>query len=1070
MKLYFYIENHALEDKWKRMNQLAKQLDRIGNDVFLYIAQCSYLNSQRINCETKIEGADLIFFFGKVSIQTKLAAKKKIAIAETLEELNWWTAQEWPDEIWTVPPLTPDGVIIKKWFCMPAFEPLENNADYFFKTSGQEDNQAGQVTIAAIVDGNKHLGKILATYENYYSNIRIQSQLILFVEQKDIKKFRNEIYARAVELRCIRNIMVQPVQEFAQWEQITLCIWGKLRSDPELLYQIYQRGLPVFSFRECKDKKILSAGVLLQDVVPEQLQRLFEILVEYPEIRKEISWNQFAKIPEKQTKYGCAAIFSRLKELNGKETPGSLLEEESEDGKLEIQVQGPFETSYSLAIVNKKLAEAFHRKPEVSASIGAMEATGVYEPKYKYLKDKEIAAYLWKKGTKITAPFVAVRNMYPPAVEQLTAVYNFEAFAWEEDRVPVRHIDDFNAVLDGVGTASEFVTQALLDSGLKIPVRTIGIGVELPAYYEKLEPYPIKSKKKIKFLHISSAFPRKGVDILLQAYCEEFTREDEVCLIIKSFPNPHNCVEEQLKALARKKPSMPEIEFINTDMEEKDLYSLYKAADCYIHVARGEGFGLPVTEAMLAKIPVIVSNNTGLKDFCNQNTALLVDYEMEKANSHLSENSRWASPNKETVKKRMRDFYQNPHSAKVQKLVENAYEFISTYYKWDAVADRWLTFINEVVHQQKKPSVAMVTTWNTKCGIAEFTRYFIEATSSKVNYMIYANKSNELVREDEEFVAGRYWDIGRVEELILPLQKSKADIIHIQFNFGLLKLENLTDIIFQCRNQKVVITFHGTNDFGKMLRPESKTQVIDGLNQAYRLIVHQEQDKKNLRGYGILEKKISVIPLGQISYPDNTKEEIRNKLELKSKHIIGSYGFLFPHKGFDKVITAVRDLKERYPDLIYLMVCAHYDSETSKRYLEQCKKMIHSLGLSEHVYLVHDFLKPEESMKLLQACDLLLLPYDKTNESASGAVRFCIAAKRPVITTEQDIFSEYKDCTYQIKENTPAKIAKAVHTLMDEKLQKDYIKKIIKKAEQMSWNRIGRTYINLYSGEDDDTN
>ena len=69
----------------------------------------------------------------------------------------------------------------------------------------------------------------------------------------------------------------------------------------------------------------------------------------------------------------------------------------------------------------------------------------------------------------------------------------------------------------------------------------------------------------------------------------------------------------------------------------------------------------------------------------------------------------------------------------------------------------------------------MVTTWNTKCGIAEFTRYFIEATNSKVNYLIYPNKSNELIREDEEFVEGRYWDVGQVKRLLDPLQESEAD-------------------------------------------------------------------------------------------------------------------------------------------------------------------------------------------------------------------------------------------------------------------------------------------------------
>lgn len=1064
MKIYFYIENHMLETKWKLLNLLAEHLDKMGNTVLLYVADCSLFNEQRIYCETKIENADLVFFFGKTSFPKMPKVQKKVMILEEWEELIWADTTDWIDEIWIT---TDDLKTIeskKTILYLPFYKNESTNFDYFLKKAKGRQREE-KIVIIALLDNFRYLGKLLSSFENYYCNIRVASEFIIFTDQKDIKKFRSEVYSKAIEMKSIRNIHIQSLEELDQCDSISICFWGKIISDPEKLFHIYQRGIPVISIRDSKDKKYLSSGVLLEEIIPEQLQRIFEILIEYPEIKKEICWNQYAKIPKENTKNIWLTVFSHIKETSSKNQILESIEEKEEDETIEIQVQGPFETSYSLAIINKKLAEALHRKTKVSASIGAMEATGEYEPRYKFLKENETAFYLWKKGLKINNPLVAIRNMYPPSIESLTASYNFEMFGWEEDRVPKTHIEDFNVALDGVGTLSEFVTKALVDSGLKIPVCTIGCGVELPNYFQELSAYPIRSKKKIKFLHISSAFPRKGVDLLLQAYCEEFTRKDDVCLILKTFPNPHNKVEDQIHTLSMKYPSMPEIELINKDLEQRELYSLYKAVDCYIHTARGEGFGLPVAEAMLAKVPVIVSNNTGLADFCKEDTALLVDFVMEKGKSHLSENSNWARPNKDTIKKRMREFVNKPNDEKIKKLVKNAYQLISSYYNWDAVADRWISFVQEIIESQKKPTVAMVTTWNTKCGIAEFTRYFIEATNSKVNYLIYPNKSNELIREDEEFVEGRYWDVGQVKRLLDPLQESEADAIHIQFNFGLLKLENLVEIILQCKNKKVMISFHGTNDLTKVITSENKKQVIDGLNEAYQLVVHQQQDRKNLMRYGILEEKISVIPLGQISYPQNSKEEIRKRLEIKSSLILGSYGFLFPHKGFEKVIQAVSQLKEQYPDILYFMVCSLYESESSKRYLEQCKRIVRTLGLEENVLLIHDFLKPEESMKLLQACDILLLPYNKTNESASGAVRFCVAAKRPIITTQQEIFSEYSDCIYQIKENTPNKIVKAVNTLMNEKTQKEYLEKVSKKAGELNWNRIGKKYIDLYSGK-----
>ena len=46
--------------------------------------------------------------------------------------------------------------------------------------------------------------------------------------------------------------------------------------------------------------------------------------------------------------------------------------------------------------------------------------------------------------------------------------------------------------------------------------------------------------KSFRFLHISSCFPRKGIQVLLEAYGEAFTINDDVSLIIKTFRNPHN--------------------------------------------------------------------------------------------------------------------------------------------------------------------------------------------------------------------------------------------------------------------------------------------------------------------------------------------------------------------------------------------------------------------------------------------------------------------------------------------------------------------------------------------------
>lgn len=116
---------------------------------------------------------------------------------------------------------------------------------------------------------------------------------------------------------------------------------------------------------------------------------------------------------------------------------------------------------------------------------------------------------------------------------------------------------------------------------------------------------------------------------------------------------------------------------------------------------------------------------------------------------------------------------------------------------------------------------------------------------------------------------------------------------------------------------------------------------------------------------------------------------------------------------------------------------------------------------------VTDFLPNDESVVLLQACDILLMTYHPSTESASGAIRFCIAAKRPIITIRQDIFKEFSDCTYQIDRCTPGEISKALLDIKkDTKLIECIVDKINVQIDNTCWARVGRLTRAIYIKND----
>ena len=63
-------------------------------------------------------------------------------------------------------------------------------------------------------------------------------------------------------------------------------------------------------------------------------------------------------------------------------------------------------------------------------------------------------------------------------------------------------------------------------------------------------------------------------------------------------------------------------------MPEDALSGLYRMCDCFVSLHRSEGFGFGPAEAMAHGRPAIVTNYSGVCDFCTPTTAKLVGYQL----------------------------------------------------------------------------------------------------------------------------------------------------------------------------------------------------------------------------------------------------------------------------------------------------------------------------------------------------------------------------------------------------------------------------------------------------------
>jgi tetratricopeptide (TPR) repeat protein len=155
--------------------------------------------------------------------------------------------------------------------------------------------------------------------------------------------------------------------------------------------------------------------------------------------------------------------------------------------------------------------------------------------------------------------------------------------------------------------------------------------------------------------------------------------------------------------------------------------------------------------------------------------------------------------------------------------------------------------------------------------------------------------------------------------------------------------------------------------------------------------------------------------------------------------VIGSFGFLLPGKGLTELIHGFALILRTYPDAYLLMLNADYPTPESLEQRERCLALVRLLELEGRLTLINEFLDIEETLFLLSACDAIVFPYQRSEESASGAVRLGLAAGRPVLTTPLPIFSDLSDIVYQLPGTEAAEIANGIVSLLDDKKRKTEI-------------------------------
>ena len=725
-----------------------------------------------------------------------------------------------------------------------------------------------------------------------------------------------------------------------------------------------------------------------------------------------------------------------------------------------LTIIGPFATEYSLARVNRALALALRAKyPNIEVRLWAdaehcdrLPAQAEYS-RYPFLKE------LYSK--ELGEPDVVIYNNFPKSqyaaygLSKISGKIKLGYLAWEETVFPKRWAEECNQHLHGLLVTSEHVRSVFRASGITIPMFVISEGLDIPN--AESEVYKIKSRQNFKFLHISSAQYRKGVDVLLKAYLAEFSNKDAVSLILKLFPNASHDKEVN-KLLANRTNDSAEVEIINDNsISDGQLKYLYESCNVVVLPSRAEGYGLPMAEAMRLKKPLITTGFSGHMDFCNNDNCFLLKYKLVDSKSHLNiPGAKVAEPDVKQLQSLLRYLYEQEDAVEVKTKINNAY-LASIQLTWQNAATECIKAIESIekLAALKTKKIAVISTWNSRCGIAEYSRnLYYPIISSFKDFKVFANYDiGDRTASDEAFVM-RNWQYGEMsfDKLIEDIDNYQPDMVQFQYNSSFYSAKLMAELAKRIKGKgiSVYITFHSVNAALK--------EVCISLKAIDTILVHSASDLNALSALGL--SNIKLIEHGFISFRDEDKQALRKEIGLTNNPIIASHGLIHDKKGILETLAAVNILKKEYPNICYLVINAlNPNNSTSSTVYKQMQQYIKLQNLENHVVLISDFLKTIEVVKLLQLADIVVLAYADVQEGASGAVRTSIGAKRPIMLSQSYIFNNL-DIGIRIPDNKPETIANTLSKLLKDKTELARLQaKVVEYNQDHNWEKASLAYL-----------
>lgn len=257
----------------------------------------------------------------------------------------------------------------------------------------------------------------------------------------------------------------------------------------------------------------------------------------------------------------------------------------------------------------------------------------------------------------------------------------------ESTKIPSQWTKILNSSFDAVVVPDQFLVEVYKNSGVKIPIFVLPIGMYLDEYF---------AMPKSDSLHVPFVFgttvscdERKNYNLLIRAFAEEFGNSNEVVLRLNSRAKSdafHNLIQQL---------GVSNIILTDSPLNKSAFLDFMRSFDCFVNISKGEGFSLCPREALALGIPCIITKNTAQITICDSGLVREVPSLIPEPATYWGlfgdqQVGYFLTCSKDDVKAALRDVYIN--YSFYQKKAKAGPEWVSQY-SWRNLKAKYLSLI-----------------------------------------------------------------------------------------------------------------------------------------------------------------------------------------------------------------------------------------------------------------------------------------------------------------------------------------------------------------------------------------